>query len=94
MTPTLGRRLSDGMIGAGGVGATVAGVAAMSEPVRRILLDALHGQLPFVVRIPDMHLEHIGRVISDSMGLPIGVQSPLLIFAVTSFCLFLFMFKS
>ena len=94
MPASIGRKVRDTMIGAGGVGATVAGMAAVNDVFRKYLVDAMvNGQLPFAVKLPDFHIEHLNRLIGDTLSVPIGAQPPLMVFFVSGVVLFLFMFR-
>ena len=89
MAASVGRRLRDGCLSLGGIGAVVAGVVTIDETSRRYFFDALHGQLPPNLLGPTV--QHLTRQIAEIA--PIG-NTGLLTFGASALVLLVLMFRS
>lgn len=82
------------MLSAASLASVVTGIAIVDDTCRRYLLNALHGDFPSAPALPDLRLLHLTRTIGDALGLPIGSQGPLMIFAAFGIVLFVMLFRS
>ncbi len=94
MTASPGKQLRDGVLGVGSIGAVVAGMAAIDGTVRGSLVGILRGEFPIALTMPDVRLQHIARMLTDTMGLPSGNLVPLVGFALAGVALFVLMFRT
>jgi len=88
------RRLRHGILQIGSVGVIVAGMAAIDDKVRGFLFDGLRGDLPIALRVPDLRVQHLSRMITDTIGLSPDAQFPLMVFGIFGIVLFVLMFRS
>ncbi len=89
MATSIGRRLRDGCLTIGSIGTIVGGAAAIDPESRKVLFDALHGQLPSV--LTELPLLHIARSITETI--PIGT-SAMMALVVSAVVLFFLMFRT
>ena len=94
MATAVKRTLSNGLLSAGSSAALVGGMAVIDETFRRTLTDVLHGQYSFAVAIPDLRLQHVMRVVSETTGFSSPSQGPIALFVALGLVLFLLMFKT
>jgi hypothetical protein len=87
-------RLQDRMLSVGSMGVVVTAMAAIDETVRMSLVRFFDGSFPIAVAMPDLRIQHLGRMLTDLTGLPFASQSPMLVFALVGFGLFVLMFRS
>ena len=93
-TATATRRLHDGMLSIGSLSVVVGAIAAIDESVRRHLVHLVDGSYSAAITMPDLRIHHITRLVTDTVGLPMGTESPLLVFVLVAAALFVLMFRS
>jgi hypothetical protein len=82
------------MLSVGSMGVVVTAMAAIDETVRVFLVRLIDGSLPIAIALPDLRIQHLTRMLTDAVGLPIASQSPLLVFTLVGVGLFVLMFRS